>query len=231
MAIFVLTAVGRWYRRERLRHAALPRRKAAHPGVALSRNRVVGAIFVLFLLILSKYLYITSLGSYYTFYLMGKFGLPTQTAQIYLFVFLFSVALGTVIGGPIGDRFGRKYVIWVSILGVLPFTLMLPHASLFWTAVLSVVIGLILSSAFSAILVFAQELVPGKVGMIAGIFFGFAFGISGFGAAALGELADLTSIDTVYKLCAYLPAMGLLTILLPDIEGKRLKARRAQAAE
>jgi FSR family fosmidomycin resistance protein-like MFS transporter len=191
---------------------------------------VVGAITVLFLLILSKYLYITSLGSYYTFYLMSKFHLSAESAQIYLFVFLFAVALGTVVGGPIGDRVGRKYVIWVSILGVLPFTLMLPYASLAWTAVLSVVIGLILSSAFSAILVFAQELVPGKVGMIAGLFFGFAFGVGGLGAAALGELADHTSIDFVYKVCAYLPIMGLLTVFLPNIETRRKRGPRTEAA-
>jgi len=227
VAMTVLTMVGRWYRRERLRNAARPKARAASGSVALSKRRIVAAISVLFMLILSKYVYIGSLSSYYTFYLMNKFGLPIQTAQVYLFVFLLSVALGTVVGGPIGDRFGRKYVIWVSILGVLPFTLILPFAGLFWTAVLSVVIGLILSSAFSAILVFAQELVPGKVGLIAGLFFGFAFGIGGLGAAALGELADLTSIEHVYRLCAYLPLMGLLTVFLPNIEGKRLAARRA----
>ena len=224
VAITVLTFVGRWYARERVRRAALPKRRAMGTGAALSRNRVIGAIVVLFMLILSKYLYITSLGSYYTFYLMDKFRLSAESAQIYLFVFLFSVALGTVVGGPIGDRVGRKYVIWVSILGVLPFTLMLPHANLMWTAILSVVIGLILSSAFSAILVFAQELVPGKVGLIAGIFFGFAFGVGGLGAAALGELADQTSIDFVYKVCAYLPIMGLLTVFLPNIETRRRKS-------
>jgi FSR family fosmidomycin resistance protein-like MFS transporter len=227
VAMMVLTMVGRWYRRERQRHAARPKARAAHPGAMLSNRRIVGAISVLFLLILSKYLYISSLSSYYTFYLMGKFGMPVERAQIYLFVFLFAVAVGTLIGGPIGDRFGRKYVIWVSILGVLPFTLVLPFAGLFWTAVLSVVIGLILSSAFSAILVFAQELVPGKVGMIAGLFFGFAFGVSGLGAAALGKLADLTSIEHVYRLCAYLPLMGLLTVLLPNIESKRLLGRKS----
>lgn len=229
LAIVVLTAVGRWYRRERLRRAARPKARLGGT-VTLPRNRVVAAIFVLFLLILSKYLYISSLGSYYTFYLMGKFHLPAESAQIYLFVFLFSVALGTVVGGPIGDRVGRKYVIWVSILGVLPFTLMLPFAGLMWTAVLSVVIGLILSSAFSAILVYAQELVPGKVGMIAGLFFGFAFGVGGLGAAALGELADLTSIEHVYRLCAYLPIMGVLTIFLPNIETRRRKSPPAAPA-
>ena len=230
LAIIVLTAVGRWYRRERTRRAARSRAKPVGNGMVLSRGRIIGSIAILFALILSKYFYISSLGSYYTFYLIGKFGVSTERSQIYLFVFLFAVALGTLVGGPIGDRFGRKYVIWVSILGMLPFTLMLPHASLPWTVVLSVVIGLILSSAFSAILVYAQELVPGKVGMIAGIFFGFAFGIGGLGAAALGELADLTSIDYVYKVCAYLPLMGLLTVLLPNIEAKRLGLRRAKLA-
>jgi len=230
LAMMVLTMVGRWYRRERLRRAARPKARPVGTGVVLSKRRIVGAIGVLFLLITSKYVYISSLSSYYTFYLMGKFGLPTQTAQIYLFVFLFAVALGTLIGGPIGDRFGRKYVIWVSILGVLPFTLILPYAGLMWTSILTVIIGLILSSAFSAILVFAQELVPGRFGLIAGIFFGFAFGIGGLGAAALGELADLTSIDYVYRLCAYLPAMGLLTIFLPNIETKRLAGRKMTSA-
>jgi FSR family fosmidomycin resistance protein-like MFS transporter len=230
VAMVVLTMVGRWYRRERQRIAARPKAKNAGSGVQLSNRRIAGAISVLFLLILSKYVYISSLSSYYTFYLMGKFGLPADSAQIHLFVFLFAVALGTVAGGFIGDRFGRRYVIWVSILGVLPFTLMLPHADLFWTTILTVVIGLILSSAFSAILVFAQEMVPGKVGLIAGIFFGFAFGIGGLGAAALGELADLTSIDYVYKVCGYLPLMGLLTVFLPNIESKRLGKGRVTSA-
>ena len=225
VAMMVLTAVGRWYRRERARHAARPKAQAGTIGVGFSRNRVIGCIGVLFLLILSKYVYISSISSYYTFYLIDKFHLATQTAQVYLFVFLFAVALGTVIGGPIGDRVGRKYVIWVSILGVLPFTLILPYAGLFWTVALTVVIGLILSSAFSAILVFAQELVPGKVGMIAGIFFGFAFGIGGLGAAALGRLADATSIDHIYHLCAYLPLMGLLAVFLPNIETRRSRKR------
>ncbi|MGE5168109.1 MAG: MFS transporter, partial [Deltaproteobacteria bacterium] len=158
-----------------------------------------------------------SLYSYYTFYLIERFHVDVQSSQIYLFVFLGAVALGTLIGGPVGDRIGRKYVIWASILGVLPFTLALPHVGLFWTVVLSVVIGLILSSAFSAILVYAQELLPGKVGMIAGLFFGFAFGMGGLGAALLGELADHRGIEYVYQLCAWLPAIGLLTVFLPDL--------------
>ena len=152
---------------------------------------------------------------------MTRFHLSVETAQIYLFIFLGAVAAGTIIGGPVGDRFGRKYVIWVSILGVLPFTLALPHANLFWTGVLSAIIGLILASAFSAILVYAQELIPGRVGMISGLFFGFAFGMAGLGAAALGRLADLTSITFVYQVCAYLPAIGMLTAFLPNLDQRR----------
>jgi FSR family fosmidomycin resistance protein-like MFS transporter len=159
----------------------------------------------------------SSLSSYYTFYLMEKFGLSLPGAQMYLFAFLFAVAAGTVAGGPIGDRIGRKRVIWGSILGVTPFTLLLPYVGLFWTGVLSVIIGLILASAFSAILVYAQELVPGKVGTISGLFFGFAFGMAGIAAALLGQLADATSIEVVYRLCAYLPLIGLLTAFLPNI--------------
>ena len=159
-----------------------------------------------------------SIGTYFTFYLIHKFDLSVQSAQIHLFIFLGAVALGTLAGGPIGDRFGRKYVIWFSILGVLPFTLMLPYANLFWTGVLTVAIGLILSSAFAAILVYAQELVPGKVGTIAGLFFGFAFGLGGLGAALLGQLADVTSIDYVYKVCSFLPAIGILAAFLPNLE-------------
>jgi FSR family fosmidomycin resistance protein-like MFS transporter len=183
----------------------------------LPRRQVVIAIAVLLTLIFSKYFYLASLSTYYTFFLMERFALTAQNAQIHLFYFLGAVALGTLVGGPIGDRFGRKYVIWVSILGVLPFTLLLPYADLFWTSVLSVIIGLILSSAFSAILVYATELMPGKVGMIAGLFFGFAFGMGGLGAALLGELADAKGIEYVYRLCAFLPAIGLLTAFLPNL--------------
>jgi len=175
---------------------------------------------VLLALIFSKYFYLASLNTYYTFYLMERFHVTAQDAQIHLFYFLGAVALGTLVGGPVGDRFGRKYVIWVSILGVLPFTLLLPHVNLFWTGVLSVVIGLVLSSAFSAILVYAQELLPGKVGMIAGLFFGFAFGMGGLGAALLGRLADVQGIEFVYHLCAWLPAIGLLTVFLPNLHRK-----------
>ena len=173
------------------------------------------ALVILLVLVFSKYIYLASLSSYYTFFLMHRFGVSIQSAQLHLFAFLGAVAAGTFIGGPVGDRFGRRYVIWASILGVLPFSLLLPYASLFWTTVLSVVIGLVLSSAFSAILVFAQELVPGRVGLVSGLFFGFAFGVGGIGAAVLGKLADLTSIDTVYHVCAWMPALGLLAWYLP----------------
>jgi len=181
-------------------------------------------MLVLVLLVFSKYFYMASLTSYYTFYLMEKFNLARQDAQLYLFLFLFAVAAGTVLGGPIGDRVGRKRVIWASILGVAPFTLVLPHVGLFWTSVLSVLIGFILASAFSAILVFAQELVPGKVGTVSGLFFGLAFGMGGVGAAVLGGLADAHGIETVYRLCAYLPLLGLLTVFLPDVEKPRAHA-------
>jgi FSR family fosmidomycin resistance protein-like MFS transporter len=186
--------------------------------VTLSRNRVLLSLLVLGLLIFSKYFYLASLSSYYTFYLIHHFGVSVQSAQTHLFVFLFAVAAGSLIGGPVGDRIGRKWVIWISILGVAPFSLLLPHANLLWTGALSVVIGLILSSAFSAILVYAQELLPGRVGMVSGLFFGFAFGMGGIGAAVLGQLADAQGIEYVYHLCAYLPLMGLITVFLPELE-------------
>jgi FSR family fosmidomycin resistance protein-like MFS transporter len=214
LAIVLLLRVGMWYRR----HALVRNAKTATAVESmLTHRQIVIAIGVLLLLIFSKYFYLASLSTYYTFFLMERFGVTAQSAQIHLFLFLGAVALGTLVGGPVGDRFGRKYVIWVSILGVLPFTLLLPHVDLFWTSVLSVVIGLILSSAFSAILVYATELLPGKVGMIAGLFFGFAFGMGGLGAALLGELADARGIEYVYRLCAYLPAIGLLTVFLPNL--------------
>ena len=179
-------------------------------------KKVILAVGILLMLIFSKYFYMASISSYYTFYLMHKFGLTVQNAQLHLFAFLFAVAAGTVIGGPVGDKIGRKYVIWGSILGVAPFTLVLPYASLEWTGILTVIIGFILASAFSAILVYAQELLPGRIGMVSGLFFGFAFGMGGLGAAVLGLLADHTSIDLVYKICAFLPLLGFLTIFLPD---------------
>jgi MFS transporter, FSR family, fosmidomycin resistance protein len=218
LAIVVLTLVCRWYNRERVARKARPVARAAAPPHAVPARRTGVALLVLLSLVFSKYFYLASLTSYYTFYLMDKFHVTVENAQIHLFVFLGAAALGTFFGGPIGDRYGRKIVIWGSIVGVLPFTLMLPYANLFWTGVLSVVIGLVLSSAFSAILVYATELIPGKVGMISGLFFGLAFGIAGIGAAVLGEVADLTSITFVYHLCAYLPLIGLLTAFLPNIE-------------
>jgi len=218
VAIVVLANIGRWYSR----HPATKKKagaRAMHP--SLSKSRVAFAIAVLVLLVFSKYFYLASLNSYFTFYLIDKFHLSVQAAQIHLFVFLAAVAAGTIIGGPIGDRIGRKYVIWASILGVAPFTLMLPYANLFWTGVLTVVIGVVLASAFSAIIVYAQELIPGNVGMVAGLFFGFAFGLGGVGAAVLGDLADATSIGFVYKVCSFLPLIGILTMFLPNLETKR----------
>jgi FSR family fosmidomycin resistance protein-like MFS transporter len=228
IAIIVLWNIGHWYKVNTFRLKPKPRKESAHGHVELSRRKVVVSITILVILIFSKYFYLSSLSSYYTFYLISKFHVSIQRAQIYLFVFLFSVAAGTFIGGPVGDRIGRKYVIWVSILGVAPFTLILPHVGLAWTAVLSVVIGLVLSSAFTAILVFAQELVPGKVGMIAGLFFGLAFGMGGLGSAVLGHLADITSIEFVYKVCAFLPLIGLLAGFLPNL-APATKLNREQA--
>ncbi len=221
LAILVLTLVCRWYKRRRTARPARPAARAAAAASALPARRIGLALLVLLLLVFSKYFYLSSLTSYYTFYLIDRFHLSVENAQIHLFVFLGAAALGTFFGGPIGDRYGRKIVIWGSIVGVLPFTLMLPYANLFWTGVLSVVIGLVLSSAFSAILVYATELIPGKVGMISGLFFGLAFGIAGIGAAVLGKVADMTSITFVYHLCAYLPLIGLLTVFLPTIEKPR----------
>lgn len=220
LGMLVLARVGAWYKQHRLATAA-SRASRTEQRPALSSRKIATALAVLIALIFSKYIYMASLVAYYTFYLIEKFHLPVRSAQLYLFLFLAAVAAGTIIGGPIGDRIGRKYVIWASILGVLPFTLLLPYVNLFWTAVLTVVIGLILASAFSAILVYAQELIPGKVGMISGLFFGFAFGIAGVGAAILGHLADATSIIFVYQVCSYLPAIGLLTAFLPNLESHR----------
>jgi MFS transporter, FSR family, fosmidomycin resistance protein len=218
--IAILTRVGRWYKARQAENSS-NRHKEKHSHLVLSKGRITLSISVLIALIFSKYFYLASLTSYYTFYLIERFHVSVRTSQILLFLFLAAVAAGTLIGGSAGDRYGRKLVIWISILGVLPFTLMLPYASLFWTGVLSVIIGFIIASAFSAILVYAQELLPGRVGMISGLFFGVAFGMGGIGAAVLGKLADAKGIFFVYHLCAYLPAIGLLTGLLPDIEGRR----------
>ncbi len=217
LGIFVLTRVGHWARVHGLARLA-PRARKAGAAPPLSAPRVRGAIAVLLALIFSKYFYLASLTSYYTFYLIEHFRVDVRGAQIMLFAFLAAVALGTIFGGPLGDRFGRKIVIWVSILGVLPFTLALPHANLPWTVVLTLPIGFILASAFPAILVYAQELLPGKTGTVAGLFFGFAFGMGSIGAAVLGALADATSIEFVYRVCAWLPALGMLAALLPKVE-------------
>ncbi|HEN3606474.1 TPA: MFS transporter [Yersinia enterocolitica] len=218
LAIVVLLQVSKWYQQQQ--RATYGKVVKVSSAKILPKKTVISALVILMVLIFSKYFYLTSISSYYTFYLMHRFGVSVQNAQIHLFVFLFAVAAGTIIGGPLGDRIGRKYVIWGSILGVAPFTLILPYVSLYWTGVLTVIIGLILASAFSAILVYAQELIPGKVGMVSGLFFGFAFGMGGLGAAVLGYVADLTSIELVYQICAFLPLLGIITIFLPNIEDK-----------
>ncbi|MGR2856103.1 MFS transporter [Erwinia sp. 1181_3] len=212
LGIVVLLQISRWYQNQN----RVAKNQTAPAVSLLPRRQVAFAITILLVLVFSKYFYLTSLSSYYTFYLMHKFGLSVQNAQLHLFIFLFAVAAGTFIGGPIGDKIGRKRVIWVSILGVAPFTLMLPYANLWWTGALSVVIGFVLASAFSAILVYAQELMPGRIGMVSGLFFGFSFGMGGLGAAVLGVVADHQGIELVYQICAYLPLLGILTAFLPD---------------
>ncbi len=219
LTIILLIPVSLWYRARLTPKTVAGRVRAAKPPVSPAKVRI--SIAILVALIFSKGFYQAGINNYLIFYLIDRFQLSMQAAQIYLFVFLASVAVGTFVGGPVGDRIGRKYVIWVSILGVLPFTLLLPHVNLFWTVILTVIIGLVLASAFSAIIVYAQELVPGKVGMISGLFFGLAFGMGGLGAAVLGWLADFTSIGFVYNVCAYLPAIGLLTVFLPNLHEGR----------
>lgn len=223
LGMLVLAYVGGWSKEHR---ANKLRSKVVHAAErpTLSKGKIALALSVLIALVFSKYFYLVSLSSYYTFYLINRFHISVESAQIHLFFFLGAVAAGTFAGGPIGDRLGRKHVIWWSILGVLPFTLALPYTNLYWTSILTVIIGLILASAFSAILVYAQELLPGKVGMISGLFFGLAFGMAGIGAALLGMLADHTSIHFVYQVCSFLPAIGLLTGFLPDLEKPATKA-------
>ena len=221
LAMLVLARVGRWSRANTARAARVGSRPGETAALQLSRRRVLFSVGILLVLFFSKYFYMASIGSFFTFYLMDKFQLAVRDAQLHLFLFQFAVASGTFLGGPLGDRIGRKYVIWLSILGAAPFTLLLPHVGLAWTTVLSILIGLILSSAFTAILVYAQELIPGKVGMISGLFFGFAFGMGGIGSAVLGRLADQTSIAFVYRVCAFLPLLGLITGLLPNLERKK----------
>lgn len=216
LGIVVLYKVGWWYQ-EHLVQASRNKQPAKRYN-SISPRKVALSLCILIALIFSKYFYLASITSYYTFYLIQKFHVSVASAQIHLFLFLFAVAAGTLIGGPLGDRFGRKYVIWISILGVAPFTIALPYANLMWTSILTIPIGVILASAFSAILVYAQNLLPGKVGMIAGLFFGLAFGMAGIGSAVLGKLADLTSIAYVFHICSYLPLIGLLTAFLPNLD-------------
>jgi FSR family fosmidomycin resistance protein-like MFS transporter len=215
LGMVILTGVGRWFIGQGGQNSKRMSRRSANAPV-LTRKQVVWAFGILLMLMFSKFVYLAGFNSYYTFYLIDKFHVPTQQAQLYLFIFAFAAAAGTFLGGPIGDRISRKYVIWFSILGVLPFSLILPYANLFWTVALTIPIGLILASAFSVILVYAQEMMPGRVGTVAGLFFGLAFGVAGMAAAALGWVADATSIEFVYRVCAFLPAIGLLAAFLPD---------------
>lgn len=217
VGMMLLGRVGNWYR-DHLTERAGKNAGPAHRHYVASRGRIIFCLVVLLTLMFSKFFYLASMTNYYTFYLIQKFGISVTSSQMYLFVFLAAVALGTIIGGPVGDKIGRKQVIWISILGMAPFALLMPFANLFWTAVLSVVIGFIMASAFPAILVYATELLPGKVGTIAGLFFGVAFGLAGIGSAVLGKLADHTSILYVMKCCSFLPLIGLLTALLPDLK-------------
>jgi FSR family fosmidomycin resistance protein-like MFS transporter len=220
VAIGVLARVGAWYKSQHIdRPRTVPHRAAA--ATLLSRRKIAWSVFILVVLIFSKFFYTASISSYYAFFLIEKFHVSVRSAQFHLFVFLLAMALGTLFGGPLGDRIGRKRVIWVSILGTAPFTLILPHVDLMWVSILTFIIGLILSSAFSAIVVFAQELMPGNVGAVSGLFFGFAFGIGGIGAAALGSLADRHGIEYVYQVCAYLPLLGMVAAFLPNIEHRK----------
>ncbi len=225
LAMVVLTWVGTWYRRVQTAQGKRGGARAVDHG--LSPRKVAFSVTILVALLFTKFFYVASFSTFYTFYLISKFHVSVQTAQVHLFIFLAAFAIGVLGGGPIGDRVGRRYVIWFSILGVLPFTLALPFANLFWTGVLSAVIGLILASASSAILVYAQELIPGRVGLVSGLFFGLAFGMGGLGAAVLGWLADATSIDFVYRVCAFLPALGIIAALLPRLSRDQAMAMRA----
>lgn len=225
MGMLILSYVGRWYQQNLSTKSSKNRAGVSAFAPGVSKNRVMVSVIILLLLIFSKYFYMASMSSYFTFYLIDKFQVSVQQSQLYLFAFLAAVAAGTILGGPLGDRYGRKLIIWVSILGAAPFSLLLPHVGLEMTVVLAGIVGLIISSAFSAILVYATDLIPGKVGLIAGLFFGFAFGMGGIGSAVLGRLADQTSIGYVFTLCAYLPLLGIITGFLPDIEGtKKVKA-------
>lgn len=218
LGIIILIQIGKWYKGHLYLKKTSPAVATEELKSTLPRKKVIFSLAILLILIFSKYFYMASMTSYFTFYLIDKFHVSVQQSQLYLFAFLAAVAAGTVIGGPLGDRFGRKYIIWVSILGAAPFTLLLPYVGLMWTVILAVIIGVIISSAFSAILVYATDLVPGKVGMIAGLFFGFAFGMGGVGSAVLGWIADQTSIEYIFKICAFLPLIGIITGFLPNIE-------------
>ena len=223
VGIVVLSRIGVWYRESLAHHHAAKRHASLHRETGLTRRRVLFSLGILIVLVFSKYFYLASMSSYYTFFLIEKFNLSVQDSQLYLFIFLAAIAAGTFLGGPVGDRIGRKAVIWVSILGVAPFGLALPYANLFWCAVLSAIIGVILASAFSAILVYAQELVPGKVGTMSGLFFGLAFGLGGLGSAILGAMADHYGMPFVFQVCSYLPLIGLLTALLPNLGAARAR--------
>ena len=216
LAIFVLSRIAKWYKKQLIfrKRNKIP---SHEPHPRLTKKQVKNSLGILLILIFSKYVYMTSISSYFTFYLIEKFQISIPESQFYLFLFFGAIAAGTFMGGPLGDKFGRKYIIWFSILGAAPFTLLLPFASLFWTGVLAVLVGIILSSAFSAILVYAQELLPGKIGMISGLFYGFAFGIAGLGSAGLGFLADHVGIEIVYKICSFLPLIGIVTYFLPNL--------------
>ena len=223
LGIFILFKIGGWYKIQILSRAKNKAGLIAEERHQLPKSKVIVSIGILLLLIFSKYFYMVSMTNYFTFYLIERFQLSIQQSQLYLFAFLAAVAAGTLMGGPLGDKFGRKYVIWFSILGAAPFTLLLPHANLFWTGILAVITGVVIASAFSAILVYAQELIPGKVGMVSGLFFGFAFGIAGIGSALLGRLADHSGIIYVFKICAFLPLLGIITSFLPNLDRKKLK--------
>src|SRR5436190_23757821 len=223
--ILILTRIGAWYRKSLAHHRSKRHAANARPSPPLSHRRLILSLAVLVVLVFSKYFYLASMSSYYTFFLIQKFGLSVRDSQLHLFIFLAAIAAGTLLGGPLGDRIGRKAVIWGSILGVAPFAVALPYANLFWCAILSAIIGVILASAFSAILVYAQELVPGRVGTMAGLFFGLAFGLGGIGSAVLGAMADDYGIRFVFEVCSYLPFIGLLTALLPNLESLRADTR------
>lgn len=223
LGIFILFKIGGWYKMQIVLRANNKAAIIAEERHHLPKSKVIMSIVILLLLIFSKYFYMVSMTNYFTFYLIEHFHLSIQQSQLYLFAFLAAVAAGTLMGGPLGDKFGRKYVIWFSILGAAPFTLLLPHANLFWTGILAVLTGVVIASAFSAILVYAQELIPGKVGMVSGLFFGFAFGIAGIGSALLGRLADHSGIVYVFHICAFLPLLGIITGFLPNLDIKKLK--------